>query len=314
MDFRQLRYFSVLAEELNFTRAAARCNVSQPPLSRAIRQLEEQLGVALFIRDTHNVRLTAAGASLARDAARIATLLDEADQRTRKVARGLRGTLTLGFGGSTVYSFWPSLIRGFKQLAPDVDLSFRAMSVLEQIEALRESRIDVGLIRLPVLDEMVETAAVYQEPLSVALPSEHPLLGASGPVPVRRLVGSPFVTYEARRGFNFQADLHALCRFARFEPQIVHQAPSTEAVVGIVACGEGVAIVPASAERLRMRGVSFRPLETKGLPAQLASVTFGIGWRRDFTSAVTEEFIAFVRSLPEVASEEGKRKTPVQPG
>ncbi|WP_257546643.1 LysR family substrate-binding domain-containing protein [Sphingopyxis sp. DBS4] len=238
------------------------------------------------------------GASLAKDASRIAALLLEARERTQKVAHGLRGTLTLGFGGSTVYSFWPALIRGFKAVAPDVELSFRAMSVLEQIEALRESRIDIGLIRLPVLDELVETGPVYQEPLSVALPAEHHLLAASGPVPIRRLAGSPFVTYEARRGFNFQADLHALCRFARFEPQIVHQAPSTEAVVGIVACGEGVAIVPASAERLRMRGVAFRPLDTKGLPAQLASVSFGIGWRRDFVSAVTQEFIAFVRSLP----------------
>jgi DNA-binding transcriptional LysR family regulator len=297
VDIRQLRYFLVLAEELNFTRAAALCNVSQPPLSRAIRQLEEELGVELFIRDTHSVRLTAAGASLAKDAARIADLLLEAQERTRKVARGLRGTLTLGFGGSTVYSFWPALIRGFKAVAPDVELSFRAMSVLEQIEALRESRIDVGLIRLPVLDELVETEPVYQEALSVALPAEHELLAASGPVSLYGLANSPFVTYEPRRGFNFQADLHALCRFARFEPQIVHQAPSTEAVVGIVACGEGVAIVPASAERLRMRGVAFRALDTKGLPAQLASVSFGIGWRRDLASAVTREFIAFVRSL-----------------
>jgi DNA-binding transcriptional LysR family regulator len=174
------------------------------------------------------------------------------------------------------------------------------MSVLEQIEALRESRIDVGLIRLPVLDELVETAPVYQEPLSVALPVEHRLLAASGPVAIRELADSPFITYEPRRGFNFQADLHALCRFARFEPQIVHQASSTEAVVGIVACGEGVAIVPASAERLRMRGVAFRPLDTKGIPVQLASVSFGIGWRRDFASAVTQEFITFVRSLPSI--------------
>ncbi|HEX7781482.1 MAG TPA: LysR substrate-binding domain-containing protein [Sphingobium sp.] len=299
MDLRQLRYFTVLAEELNFTRAALRCHVSQPPLSRAIRQLEDELEVKLFIRDTHSVRLTAAGVSFAKDVARIAALLEEAGARTREVARGVRGTLTLGFGGSTVYSFWPALIRGFKAIAPDVKIAFRAMSVLEQIEALRESRIDIGLVRLPVLDELVETAPAYQEPLSVALPSEHPLLSTSGSVAIHSLSDTPFVTYEARRGFNFQADLHALCRFARFEPQIVHQAPSTEAVVGIVACGEGVAIVPASAERLRMRGVSFRPLDTKGLPAQLVSVTFGIGWRRDFASPVTHEFINFVRSLPQ---------------
>lgn len=303
MDVRQLRYFVALAEELNFTRAAARCHVSQPPLSRAIKQLEEELGAELFLRDTHQVRLTPAGVTLANDAQRILALVNESGERVKKVARGLRGTLTLGFGGSTVYSFWPKLVRGFTEAMPDVDLVFRSMSVLEQIEALRNDQIDIGLIRLPVLDELVETEPVYQEPLAVALPSGHPQLDSSGPVAIHDLSTSPFVTYEARRGFNFQADLHALCRFARFEPRIVHQAPSTEAVVGIVACGQGVAIIPASAERLRMRGVLFRPLDGTGVPPQLTAVSFGLAWRRDTQSAVTREFIDYVRAQKDETAE-----------
>ncbi|WP_324698892.1 LysR family transcriptional regulator [Novosphingobium sp. RL4] len=302
MDVRQLRYFVALADELNFTRAAARCNVSQPPLSRAIRQLEGELGATLFERDTHHVRLTAAGASLAGDARRILELLEETGDRVRKVAIGLRGTLTVGFGGSTVYSFWPRLIRAFKTQAPDVDIVFKAMPVLEQLEALRGGTIDAGLIRLPVLDELVETIPVYEEPLAVALPSQHPLLETSGAIEISALADSRFVTYEARRGFNFQSDLHALCRFAKFEPRVVHEAPSTEAVVGIVSCGEGVAIVPASAERLRMRGVAFRPLDGTGMPPQLTSVAFGLAWRRGASSAVVAEFVASARDVAQSKS------------
>ncbi len=297
MDQRLLRNVVALAEELNFTRAAARCNMSQPPFSRSIALLEAELGVRLFERTRHHVKLTEAGRELFHDARRILSLTDEAVERARRVARGLRGTLTLGFGGTSSYAHWPLLVRAFSDAVPDVRILFRSMPVLEQIDAIREGAIDLGLIRLPIKDEMISTEHAYSEPLIVALPKDHPLLEAPGAISIAALSGAAFVTYEPRRGFNYHADLHALCRLAGFKPNITHEAHSTEAVVGIVACGQGVAIVPQSAERLQMLGVAFRPLDLAEAPAELGLVSFALAWRSDSPSPVTLEFIEHARTI-----------------
>ena len=286
-----MRYLVALADELNFTRAAQRCNVSQPPFSRAIRDLEQELGARLFERDKHRVSLTPAGAGIVEDARRILVMLDESSERARRAAKGLRGTLAIGFGGSTVYSLLPALVRNFRAAAPDVEIRFRAMAVLSQINALRAGDIDVGIVRLPVHDELIETRFVHREPLAVALPPGHILLENSSAVTIGQLATSRFVTYQPMRGFNYHVDLQALCRLAGFSPDIVHEVPSTEAVVGIVACGEGVALVPASAERLQMDGVAFRALDATGLPDRLSMVEFALAWRKYNPAPVTAEFV-----------------------
>jgi LysR family transcriptional regulator, benzoate and cis,cis-muconate-responsive activator of ben and cat genes len=293
-----MRYFLAVAEELSFTRAAERCCVSQPPLSRAIRELEQEIGARLFERDKHHVSLTAAGHSLVEDARRALGLLEDAAERAKRSARGLRGTLAIGFGGSPVYSLLPALVRQFREAVPDVEIRFRSMPVLRQIDALRSGEIDVGIVRLPVYDELIEVRFVYREPLVVALPLGHPLAASDVSIAVAQLAGSRFVTYQPTRGFNFNADLHALCRLAGFNPVIAHEAPNTESVIGIVACGEGVAIVPASAERLAMRGVSFRPLDVREVPEHLASVKFALAWRKQGTTPTAVEFIEQATAQP----------------
>lgn len=310
MDQRQLRNLVALGEELNFTRAAARCHISQPPLSRSIAMLEAELGVRLFDRDRHSVQLTEAGHGLLQDARRILSLTEEAAERVRRVARGLRGTLTLGFGGSSVYSHWPQVVRAFTDAVPDVRIVFRPMAMLEQVDALREGTIDLGLIRMPITDELITTEFAYSEPLVVALPTQHPLLAAPAPITLSALTTSDFVTYEPRRGFNYYADLHALCRLADFKPNIAQEGHSTEAVVGIVACGQGVAILPESAYRLQMRGVDFRALDVRDVPPQLATVTFGYAWRKQSPSAVTLEFIEHARSTIETIGKTTLRTKP----
>lgn len=296
MDVRQMRYLIAVADELSFTRAAERCHISQPPLSRAIRELEEDIGARLFERDKHRVTITPAGVSLVEDARRALALLDEAVERARRTGQGLRGSLSVGFGGSTVYSLLPALVRRFRATAPEVDIVFKAMPVLHQIDALRVGDIDIGILRLPVHDELVETHFIYAEPLVVALPLDHPLLETSSAVAVGELAASRFVTYQPTRGFAFHADLLALCRLANFDPVIAHEAATTEAVIGIVACGEGVALVPASAERLRMRGVAFRPLDMSGVPPHLGMVEFGLAWLKGKASPTAQIFVEQARS------------------
>lgn len=295
MNIRSLHYLVAVAEELNFSRAAERCHVSQPPLSRAIRNLEEQVGAKLFLRNRHQVALTPAGLSLVQDARKALELLEEGAERARRTALGMTGTLSIGFGGSTVYSLLPSLVRRFRQAAPDVVIHFKAMSVLHQIEALREREIDIGIVRLPISDELIETHFVHAEPLVIAFPTGHKLLTRPGPVSIRDLSGSRIVTYEAARGFHVYGDLQGLCRLAGFTPHIAHQAPTTEAVIGIVACGEGVAVVPASAERLHMQGVAFRPLDPGNAPQHLTMVRFALAWRSMTTSATTLRFINVIQ-------------------
>lgn len=294
MDLRQMRYAIAVAEELNFTRAAQRCNVSQPPLSRAIRELEEEIGARLFDRDKHHVEITPAGSAFIADARAALKRIDDGSERARRAAQGLSGALNIGFGGSTVYALVPALLRRFRETTPEVEIIFHAMSVLRQIEALRSGEIDVGIVRLPIFDEVIETRFVHSEQLIVALPLGHQLLADSGPIAIDSLHASRFVAYQPTRGFNVHADLHALCRLAGFDPTIVHEAPTTEAVIGIVACGEGVAIVPASAERLRMRGVAFRPLRPPVSAPDLAEVRFGLAWRDDQASATTMQFVETV--------------------
>lgn len=291
MDVRQMRYLVAVAEELSFTRAAERCHVSQPPLSRAIQELEAEIGARLFERDKHNVSITPAGLSLVTDARRALALIDEGKERARRTAQGLRGTVSIGIGGSTVYSLLPMLVRRFREAVADVRISFHAMPVLRQIEALREGEIDIGILRLPIFDELIATRFVHHEPLVVCLPSGHPMLAHSGPVAIGDLADSRFVSYAPTRGFNVHGDLQALCRIAGFDPIIAHEAPTTEAVIGIVACGEGVAVVPASAERLRMRGAAFRPLDMRGLPTNMGRVEFALAWRRHDVPSAAAEFI-----------------------
>lgn len=291
MDLRQLRYLIAVADELNFTRAARRCHISQPPLSRAIAELEAEIGARLFDRDRHSVALTPAGDSFVADARQALSLLQAGADRANRIARGLSGSVTFGFGGPTAYSLFPELIRRFRKACPDVMPRYRALSFAQQTEALHGGEIDIGIVRLPIFDELIETRLIHREELVVAISRGHPVLARKGALRINDLRSCRFVTYEATRGFNYRADFRALCQMADFEPDITHEAPTTEAVLAIVACGESVSIVPASASRWRVRGVVFRPLASPAGQDTLSTARFAIAWHRNRASAAARQFI-----------------------
>ena len=278
-----MRYFLAVAEELNFTRAAKRCYISQPPLSRQIAQLEDELGVKLLDRDQHSVALTEAGRVFLEDIYAILERVDRSRERAVRAASGLTGQLVVGFGSSTAYALLPMLVKRFRVKYPHVQLVLRSMPVIEQIEALRNGHINIGVLRLPVYDELINTQFVHREGLVVALPAHHPL-ACRDPVAVESLAGCDFVAYQRSRGMGYHNDLIALCRAAGFEPRIVQETAPTEGIIGVVACGDMVAIVPEAARRLRVDGVVYRPLSVPAGTALASTVV-------DFAVASTNEAI-----------------------
>ena len=292
MDLAKLRYTIALAEELNFTRAAERCHISQPPLSRAIRDIEDKVGTKLFERSKHHVQITPAGTSFVNTARKIIDLLESGALAARETADGLGGSLTIGFGGSMVYSLIPALVRQFRSAVPNVAIDFCTIPITGQLEALREGRLDIGVIRMPINDAMIAHHIIHTEPLIIALPNNHPLARNSEEVNIGELEYCSFITYETRMGYNFHTDLLELCRTVDFSPMIAHVAPNTEGVIGIVACGEGVAIVPASARHLSSDGATFRNLKVPRKAQKLSSVRFALAWNRESTSATARQFLS----------------------
>lgn len=173
MELRQLTYFVAVAEELHFERAARRLCMTQPPLSQAIKQLEEEMGVGLFERSHRRIRLTRAGEAFLEEARHVICATDHSVERARLADRGEWGRLTVGFVGSATYDMLPWVIRMYRQEYPDIAVETRELSTPMQIEALRQKQIDIGVLRPPVDDFAVQTQTVYRIPSVLALPKYH---------------------------------------------------------------------------------------------------------------------------------------------
>lgn len=300
MDLRHLRYFLAVAEERHFGRAAARVHVSQPPLSRQIRDLEEELGVRLFDRDRHGVALTAAGGVFLGEVRRLLEQLDHSVEAARRADRGELGTLRIGYVGSVAYSGLPEIVRAFRARLPTVEVRFQEMSPAEQVEALLADRLDVGFARGPVEEPGFVVHTVLDEPLVAALPSDHPL-GARKELALTMLAGEPFLLTARARGPGFHDHIIGLCLTAGFSPRVVQEGSHFD-VLSLVAAGTGVAIVPTSLREIRRGDVVYRPLRERPR-TQLVMVS-----RRNATSPVLREFVDDVQRLGGRGIRRGSRK------
>ncbi|MCB5364341.1 LysR family transcriptional regulator [Pusillimonas sp. CC-YST705] len=287
MELRQLRYFTVLAEELNFTRAAARLHISQPPLSAQIAQLEDELGVTLFLRDSRKVQLTDAGATFLRDVRRIQDRLKEATQRVRTVHAGLAGRLEIGLSGSHFLGPLPGIIGSLAETHPDIDVVLNEMAPNDQIEALRESRIDLSLSRQPVEDELLCSRMLWPDPLVVALPPRHPLAQGKQ-IALEALATERFVMLR-RETSLFAEQLLQACAAAGFTPQVAQTVSEVPAQLSLVAAGLGVSLVPASTQAYQAQALAFRPLTG----AQL-STGVHVVMRQDRRKAVIDTFVNYL--------------------
>jgi DNA-binding transcriptional LysR family regulator len=303
VDLRQLRYFVVLAEELHFGRAAKRLALTQPPLSQAIRNLENELGAKLFERTRRRVALTHAGGAFLDEARATLARAAQAVETARRAARGELGRLAVGYLAATAYSLLPLVLRDFARGHPGVKLELRELTLPQQFEALRRGDIQVGLLRPPVSDAELDSEILMEERFVLALPASHPLCSLKR-VPVRRLAGEIFVMFPRLPGLVNHDLVMGFCMRHGFTPRVAQQANQTHTVVGLVAAGIGVALVPVSAQRIGLPGVAYRPLREATPLSRTA-----LAWRRADASPVLASFRDVARR---VAKQVNSR--PSQPG
>lgn len=290
MELRQFRYFIAVAEELSFTRAAARLHISQPPLSRQIALLEKGIGVRLLERNKHTVALTQAGQVFLEEARKTLDCAQSAAAMAVRAAKGEYGRLSIGFGGSAAYTFLPSVLRTFRAQFPGVHLSLVNLPMTEQLDAILDKIIDIGTLMMPVREPALTSEFLMKEPLMVALPTGHPLARR---VSLRLSMLAPYghILFNRTGGLGFYSHIVAMCRRAGYVPKVVEEASPTESVIGLVAAGIGIAIVPAMAQKLRIAEVVYRPLEEA-----YATMTFALAWRKDNKTAALRSLVEIARA------------------
>lgn len=291
IELRHLRYFIAVAEELHFGRAAARLHMAQPPLSQQIRQLEEELGFQLFHRTKRSVQLTEAGAVFLAECQRIMQQLDQAVQLGQQVSRGERGQLVIGFVSSAAYSVLPTLLQNFRAAAPEVSLELHELTTDQQVQWLRDRRMDVGLVRPPVDDPSFCLMPLFEEPLVVALPQQHPLAQQPA-VSLRDLAGKPFILFPRPLAPGLYDQIISLCQQSGFSPAIVQEAIQMQTIISLVAAEMGVAIVPLSLQNLQRTGVVYRKLQEPTPKAAIALLT-----RQLDPSPTVQRFLAIAQKI-----------------
>ena len=240
LELRQLRYFVAVARERNFTRAAEALRIAQPPLSRQIQQLEDELGVTLIERGSRPVRLTDGGRLLYEQAVQVLERVEETKAIARRLQELGRRRFSFGFVPSTLYGYLPEVIRRYRDARPGVELTLLELTSLEQIAALKEGRIDVGFGRIPFDDPLVERRLLRNERLIAALPSGHPLAASAGALRLNLLAGEPLVVYPNAPRPSYADQVLALYRERGLKPPVVHEVREVQTALGLVAAEAGV--------------------------------------------------------------------------
>jgi DNA-binding transcriptional LysR family regulator len=293
MELRQLRQFVAVAEGLSFRRAAERLHMAQPPLSVAIRKLEEELGAQLFERRGRSIRLTAAGVEALRTARRCLAGADEVRAAAQSAAKGDSGRVRMGFVGSATYSLLQRLLPVFRARYPAIELELRESANEEMLSLIEAERLDVGLVRVPT----VKTAAlqfelVEHDVFHAVMPRGHPL-AAQREVSLKSLAREPLIAYAHTKVPGLHAMVTLAFQHAGLSPQPVQEATQVQTVLCLVESGLGVALVPSVSARSASKKLVFRPI--RGLPAS-AAIGIAMAFRADHAAAAT-------RRLREVAAE-----------
>ena len=293
MNLRHLQFFVVLAEELNFSRAAERLHVAQPALSQQIRALEDRLGTQLVDRGSRPLCLTEAGSYLCIEARQILASCEQATLGTREIGLGKRGWLGIGFTRSAMYSILPPALKAYHQAFPDVELKLFEMLTEKQADALYERRIHVGIGRQvqPIAD--CSTRLLLRERIMIAFPPEHPL-APQKTIRIAELADSPLVLYPKHPNAYFSRFVESLYRDAGLTPYVAYEAYEIQTAIGLVAAGLGITFVGESVAQLGRSDVMYRPLHGAGA-AQ--TTTLAASFRSDDASPHLHAFLEVFATL-----------------
>lgn len=273
MELRQLTYFSVVAEELHFGRAAERLHISQPPLSVQIRKLEQELGTPLLLRSTRRVELTPAGAELQARLAQLLPLLHEAVGGLDEVRSGARGRLTAGFVSSASYTLLPASVRRFRTERPQVELRLVPLTSAEQLERIQEGVLDVAIVRDPSRDIPFHRIPLRSERLVACMAADHPL-AARARIHPAELLDSPFIGYPRHLMPGYVDLVHSLFDAERQRPRYAQKVIHQETALGFIATGEGISVLPAGVREQLPASIRAVELDTE-LRSETAAITAG---------------------------------------
>ena len=292
MELRHLKYFVVLAEELNFTKAAARLRISQPPLTAQIHTLEEELDLRLFTRTKHKVELTRAGHIFLAEAR---LTLSQA-QRTRKLASQLAsgsiGEVRVGFTLSAALNpAVPRILFNFRTENPTINLALQEMLTARQLECLSGNQLDVGFCRelVSAVPAEINIERIIQERFIAVIHSQH-RLAKQNAVSLEACADEPFVFFTPALGVGLYEKVIALCGTAGFKPRVVQEANGVIAIVGLVASGIGISILPESVKSIALEGVVYRPLQHPD-----AVIPLMLAFRKSENAPAVSRFVAHIR-------------------
>ncbi|MGN6320318.1 MAG: LysR substrate-binding domain-containing protein [Dyella sp.] len=290
IELRHLRYFVAVADTLHFGKAAERLGMSQPPLSQQIRQLEDAVGARLLTRTNRRVALTEPGRVFLAEAREILARTDHAVDLVRRAQRGELGELRIGFTRSTPLSQdIPGAIFAFRQRFPAVHLQLEEMNSLQQIDALLERRLQVGILRPGTLPKTLLSKRLFRDPLVAVVRSDHPVLqrvNTRGKLSMKMLAQEPFVVFSRSAGAGVREQVMNLCREAGFAPRISQEAREASTIIGLVAAGFGVAILPQSCDHIHVEGVTYVPLAEANAMSEIHVV-----YRDDERSPLVPRFV-----------------------
>jgi DNA-binding transcriptional LysR family regulator len=291
MELRHVRYFLAVAEELHFGRAAARLNISQPPLSQQIRRLERELQAPLFHRTKRRVELTNAGRVFLDEARALVTLAEQAAGNAQRASRGEIGQLLVGCALWADFLSGAAIIRRFARRHPDVEVELRDLTTAEQVSALVAGHLHVGILRPPVPSKLLASERLLSECLVVAFPRGHRFRSYER-VPWKALVDEPYVLFSRRRAPAYEAVVARACNEAGVTLKVRYEVEHPQTVLSIVEAGLGISLVPASLQTVKRPGIAYRRLSPPG-PA-LETV---IAWRRGSERPLVQAFVAVAREV-----------------
>src|SRR5580693_6241068 len=288
IEFRHLRYFVAVSETLHFGKAAQRLGMAQPPLSQQIRDLERNLGHALFDRTTRGVRLTRVGQFFLERVRNTLAKVGEDVDTARRLGSGQEGVLTIGFSGSTMFTALPKVIRLYRNMNPNVELRLRELVTAEQLPSLLDGTLDLGFLRDGEAREGLTIETILREPFVAVLPARHKLREKTAISPLE-LKDEPFVLFTRKMGNLAYDRTVACCEAEGFRPNFVQDAPQWPTVLRLVAAGLGVSLAPACVARITTPGVVFKRVRSRHW------TSIDIGMKTKLDNPAAEAFLTIVR-------------------